>query len=65
MQTLEREVRLLATPAQAERAPGISRKTLDRLVEEGVLTVVRLHGRGHRRFRWRDLNQLAEEEDHA
>ena len=34
--TIERDdVRLLATPAQVERALGISRKTLNRLVAMG------------------------------
>ena len=59
--TIERDdVRLLATPAQVERALGISRKTLNRLVEQGVLRPVRLVPGGNRRFRWSDLSALVE-----
>jgi hypothetical protein len=43
------DVRLLATSAQAERALGISRTTLDRLALVGALRPVKLHRRRHRK----------------
>ena len=61
--TLERDVPLLATPAQVERALGISRKTLNRLVEMKVIEPVRLAPGGNRRFRWSDVARLAKESE--
>jgi hypothetical protein len=68
--TIERDdVRVLATPAQVERALGISRKTLNRLVEMKVIEPVRLAPNSNRRFRWADVAALVandeEENDDA
>ena len=58
--TRTRRVVLLATPAQVERALGISRKTLNRLVGMKVIEPVRLVPGGNRRFRWADVAALVE-----
>lgn len=59
--TIESELRLLLTPAEAAKALGISIRTLDQLVAEDRLPAVRLRPGGNRRFRRSDLMRLAQE----
>ena len=60
MTAIADEVQLL-TPAQAAAALAVSRRQLDRLVDAGVLTPVRLTPGGNRRFRVADLAALVNE----
>lgn len=62
MTTIADELQLL-TPAQAAAALAVSRRQLDRLVDAGVLTPVRLLPNGNRRFRLADLRGLVANDD--
>jgi excisionase family DNA binding protein len=56
------DLRLVRSRDAAELL-AVSRRSLDRLVATGTLVPVRLHERGHRRFRLADVIALANPEE--
>lgn len=53
----------LLSPAEAAGRLGVSVRTLDRYVAQGLIRPLRTPG-GHRRFRPADLDRLVEQRDY-